>query len=81
MIGLLQGLKPETIESLANLKGNKDYKKLVEVLRLTQDKYAKLCVTRNSWEEVQKLQWETAGISIVIQTVEQAYLKLNKEKK
>jgi len=81
MIGLLQGLKPETIESLANLKGNKDYKKLVEVLRLTQDKYAKLCITRNSWEEVQKLQWETAGISIVIQTVEQAYNKLNKETK
>jgi len=81
MIGLLQGLKPETIESLANLKGNKDYKRLVEVLRLTQDKYAKLCVTRNSWEEVQKLQWETAGISIVIQTVEQAYNKLNKETK
>ena len=81
MISLLQGIKPETIESLANLKGNKDYKKLVEVLRLTQDKYAKLCITRNTWEEVQKLQWETAGISIVIQTVQQAYDKLNKETK
>lgn len=77
---LLNGLKSETIEALAALWQNPDFQKLVELLRLTQDKYAKLCLTRNSWEEVQKLQWEATGFSIVISTVEQASKKLNKEK-
>lgn len=78
-MNLLKGLKPETIEKLAALRRDKKWKELVKILRLTQDKYAKLCLTRNSWEEVQKLQWEATGMSIVIKTVEQAYNKLNKE--
>ena len=77
-MNLTKDLKHDTIEALATLKTIKNWKELVRILRLTQDKYAKLCLTRNSWEEVQKLQWEAAGISIVIKTVEESYNKLNK---
>ena len=73
-------LKHDTIEKLATLWTNNEFKELVKCLRLTQDKYAKLCLTRSSWEDVQRLQWEAAGISIVIKTVEDAFNKVNGDK-
>lgn len=77
---LTNDLKSETIEALADLWGNKNFKTLVEVLRSTQDRWAKLCLTRSTWEEVQKLQWQASGLSIVIKLVEEAAKKLNGEK-
>lgn len=82
---LIKGLKSETIEKLADLWINPDFKELIKVLRLTQDKYGKLCLTRNTnasnWLEVRELQDKAAGISLVIKTVEQAFNKLNKGEK
>jgi len=73
-----KGLKPETLEKLAALWGDDNFKELIKVIDLTRDKYAKLCLTRNSWEEVQKLQWEAAGMSIIKRTVEEASKIQNK---
>ena len=77
-MNLIKNLKQETIEKLSELKANEGWKELVKCLRLTQENYGKLCLTRNSWEEVQKLQWEAAAFSMVIQMVEQAHKKINK---
>lgn len=79
-MNLTNDLKQETIEALADLAINKNFKTLVEVLRLTQDRWAKLCLTRSTWEEVQKLQWQASGLSIVIRLVEEAHEKLNTKK-
>jgi len=77
-MNLLRGLKPETIEALAGLWTNKNFKILVKVLRLTQDKWAKDCLMA-SLDKIPRLQGEAAGISIVIKVVQQAFEKLNKQ--
>jgi len=77
-MNLSKELKHETVEKLSELRQDKNWKELVRILRLTQDKYAKLCLTRNTWDEIQKLQYKAVGISIVIKTVEESYNKLNK---
>lgn len=79
MTELIRGLKPETIEKLSALWADENFKELVKLVHLTRDKYAKLCLTRSSWDEVQKLQWEATGMAIIIKTVEESYKKLNKE--
>ena len=74
-------LKHETLEKLATLWVNPDFKELVRILRLTQDKYAQLCLTRNNMDEIRELQYKAAGISVVIKTVEEANKKINNEDK
>ena len=80
-MNLLKGLKKENIEALADLWENEDFQKLVELLRINQDNYGKLCLTRPNWESVQPLQWYATAFSIVIKTVENCYLKINKIKR
>ena len=77
---ILKGLKTETKETLAELWEDKKFQELVKILRVNQDNYAKLCLTRPNWEEIQKLQWQAYTISLIIKTVEEAYRKVNKIK-
>lgn len=83
-MNLLKGLKPNTIESLANLWTNKDFKELVKVLRINQDNLGKMCLLRrtdkNNWEEIRELQDTASAYSLIIKTVEDAYRKENKLK-
>jgi len=76
-MNLTRGLKTEILEALADLWTDKNFKVLVKVLRLTQDKWAKGCLTA-PLEKIPRLQGEAAGMSIVIKTVEEASKKLNK---
>ena len=80
---LTKGLKTETIEALAALKPNKNWKTLVKVLRLNQDNYGKACLkqrtTDENWLAIHDLQEKSAAFSFVIKVVDDAYNKLNKE--
>lgn len=79
MANLLKGLKKENIEALAELWEDKNFQEFVKVLRINQDNYAKLCLTRTNWEETQKLQWQAYTISLILKTVEEAHQKVNKK--
>ena len=76
MENLLKGLKTETIENLAELWEDKKFQELVKILRLNQENFAKLCLTRNRWEDIQQLQWHASAFSLIIKTVEDAARKV-----
>ena len=77
----LKGLKQESVERLADLWKDENFQDFVRVLRLNQENCAKLCLTRNNMEEIVRLQEEARAYSLVIRTVEDAYLKVNKIKR
>ena len=73
----IQKLKKENIEALATLWEDKNFQKLVGLLRLNQENCAKLCLTRTSMDAILRLQEEARAYSIIIKTVEDAYNKIN----
>ena len=73
---LLKKLKSETIENLAELWEDKKFQELVKVLRLNQENFAKLCLTRTKWEDIQQLQYYASAFSLIIKTVEDAARKV-----
>jgi hypothetical protein len=79
-MNIITGLKNENIEALAELWQDNNFQNLVKLLRLNQDNFAKLCLTRTSWEQIQELQWYASAFSLVIKTVEDCYNKVNRRK-
>jgi len=80
-MNLSQGIKKiENIEALARLWDNEDFKVLVSILRINQENFGKLCLTRNSFDDIKELQWHATVFSTVINTVEDCYDKLNDNK-
>lgn len=78
---LSKGLKKENTEALAELWEDKNFKKLVELLRINQENCAKLCLTRTSMDAVLRLQEEARAYSIIIKLVEDCYNKVNNLKR
>jgi len=76
-MNIIKGLKKENIEALAELWEDKNFQKLVDLMRLNQDNFAKLCLTRPTWQQIQELQWYASGFSLIIKTVESCYKKVN----
>jgi hypothetical protein len=76
-MNLIRGLQKENIEALAELWEDKNFQKLVEILRLNQQNFATMCLTRAKWESVQELQWYASAFSMVIKTVQDAHEKVN----
>jgi len=74
---IIQKLKKENIEALATLWEDKNFQKLVELLRLNQENCAKLCLTRTSMDAILRLQEEARAYSIIIKMVEESFNKVN----
>jgi hypothetical protein len=85
MISLLKGLKKETIEELAELWEIKQFKKLVEILRINQENLGKQMlmgrITRENCDNYRELQDTAATYSLIIKIVEDAYKKVNNIKR
>jgi hypothetical protein len=74
-----KGLKKETLEKLADLWEEPNFQELVRILRINQDNYAKLCLTRTKWEDVMELQYKASAISTIVKTVEESFKRINKQ--
>jgi len=85
MISLLKGLKKETIEELAELWEIKQFKKLVEILRINQENLGKQMlmgrITRENCDTYREVQDTAATYSLIIRIVEDAYNKINNIKR
>jgi len=85
MISLLKGLKTETIEELAELWEIKQFKKLVEILRINQENLGKQMllgrINKENCESYREVQDTAATYSLIIKIVEDAYNKVNNLKR
>lgn len=82
---LIKGLKKENIEALATLWDTKEFQKLVEILRLTQENYGQRMlkgrIDKDNFQIYREYQDTATAFSVVIKLVEDAYLKANNKRR